>query len=97
MPAAEAESELDVGLGLGGGSSGGGGGGPGIGGGGGGPGAGGGAGGIGNPGQTPIAAFNAMSPNDRRTVLKRCRDVVNGGYDRGLVALCRILQSTASR
>lgn len=30
-------------------------------------------------------------------VLKRCRDVVNGGYDRGLVALCRLLQSTASR
>ncbi len=52
---------------------------------------------IGNPGQTPIAAFNAMSPNERRTVLKRCRDVVNGGYDRGLVALCRILQSNASR
>ncbi|WP_018098307.1 hypothetical protein [Sinorhizobium meliloti] len=51
----------------------------------------------GHPGQTPIATFNAMSPNERRTVLKRCRDVVSGGYDRGLVALCRILQSTASR
>ncbi|PLU01895.1 hypothetical protein BMJ34_12015, partial [Sinorhizobium medicae] len=52
---------------------------------------------IGAPGQNAVAAFNAMSPSERRMVLKRCRDVVNGGYDRGLVALCRLLQSTASR
>ncbi|PLU68853.1 hypothetical protein BMJ20_18170, partial [Sinorhizobium medicae] len=80
------------GLGLGGSSAGG----VGPGNGGSAPGVGGGAG-IGAPGQSAVAAFNAMSPSERRTVLKRCRDVVNGGYDRGLVALCRLLQSTASR
>jgi len=53
--------------------------------------------GPGAPGIASIAAFNAMPADERRMVIKRCRDVVNGGYDRGLVSLCRLLQSSASR
>lgn len=53
--------------------------------------------GTGAPGSASIAAFNAMPADERRMVIKRCRDVVNGGYDSGLVSLCRLLQASASR
>lgn len=62
----------------------------------GGGGAGVGSGGAVSPG-APLTAFNKLSSAERVKLIKRCRDVVSGGYDGGLVSLCRILQASASR
>ncbi|OOG67810.1 hypothetical protein B0E45_20610 [Sinorhizobium sp. A49] len=52
--------------------------------------------GVASPGAS-FAAFDDMPAGERRKVLKRCRDVLDGGYDSGLASLCRLLQSSASR
>jgi hypothetical protein len=44
-----------------------------------------------------LCTFDDMPAGERRKVLKRCRDVLDGGYDSGLASLCRLLQSSASR
>lgn len=75
---------VDIGIGGGGGTGGGGGG------------AGGGAGGGGGDGVVQLVrGFNAMSGSSQARVKKTCRQAlgVNGrGYDRDLVAFCRLLQ-----
>jgi hypothetical protein len=38
-----------------------------------------------------------MSPSERREMLKRCNSIGSGGYDEGLVSLCRLLRMSASR
>ncbi len=57
-----------------------------------------GAGGA-NPGLTAAQqqAFDAMSDTERARLLNRCSDLVAGGTDAELAALCRMLRMTAQR
>jgi hypothetical protein len=43
-----------------------------------------------------LRQFSQLSRSERATLIKRCGGVDSGGYDAGLVGLCRLLQ-TASR
>jgi len=43
-----------------------------------------------------MTAFNSMSRSEQLRLAKRCADIVGGGYDADLVALCRLIR-TASR
>ena len=56
-----------------------------------------------SPGTTPLGAvrdaivsYNNMSRSQQVRLVKRCADILNGGYDAALTQLCRMIQ-TASR
>ncbi|MFN7026154.1 MAG: hypothetical protein ACK4QP_16920 [Pseudorhizobium sp.] len=52
-----------------------------------------------SPGLTPAQqqAFESMSDSERRRLLNRCGDLLSGGADAELAALCRMLRMTAQR
>jgi hypothetical protein len=44
-----------------------------------------------------VQALKTMSSSERQKVLKRCNSISSDSYDEGLVSLCRLLRTTASR